>query len=345
MSLLALPLEIVHLIVDEHRDDIQTLLSCSLVSVHWLQASRSHILSRVNINLNVPRAKTFLGLLESPSCTFINCARKIYIFPYTEAGSEPFTQQAIVQLGKLSNVRSLCVQYHPNEVQKSTLDALATSFSKITALVLRSHFHSLCDAMEFAALFNQLEELNFDPYFLDAGAPPPSDFSPPPNLCSLHLHSLLQHKRWFPNSRGDRISTFAFSGLRKKQDVATLNGILRILSSNLRDLTLRFKTTEDLAVDLGHNTGLRRLTFAYPMRVVSTLSSLHAAPYLEYIACETYIFLSHIDTLIGLDELLADRATFPSLKTLATSTSSPHPHMPLCDALGVTIRDIRSTTG
>ncbi|KAJ7282795.1 hypothetical protein C8J57DRAFT_1499761 [Mycena rebaudengoi] len=353
MSLLNLPPEIVHLIVNESQDDKKVLLSCSLVSVSWLAASRSHTFANVVFTLSSPTAKTFLGLLESPFCSFTNSVRDLF-FPSLRAELE-FVLHAIVQLGRLSNVRTLRIQggdtFLP-EIPMPVLDTLAFTFPEITTLSVSDGFPSISDAVRFISHFIALENLDFTPYAYSTSSAPDisssfSHVSLPPNLRSLCfrfcLHSFRGSERsFFDNFSPGKITTLSLLGLRRENS-AVFHGILTVLGKQIRDLTIRFGIASgDFHVDLSNNSELRKLTIVFPRfprQFINTLSTL-SAPHLERISC----YIDRVLLPSGLDELLAERRVFPSLKTFSLFHSKPTLHMPLCSALGIVIRHTQLTT-
>ncbi|KAJ3775626.1 hypothetical protein FB446DRAFT_724463 [Lentinula raphanica] len=73
MSLLAIPFELVELIIDFLSDDPKTLATCSLVCLSWIPRTRHWLFRSVSIHLSCPRQpKQFLSLLIHPSSTILS---------------------------------------------------------------------------------------------------------------------------------------------------------------------------------------------------------------------------------------------------------------------------------
>ncbi|KAJ7585682.1 hypothetical protein C8J56DRAFT_754565, partial [Mycena floridula] len=71
------PQEIVEEVVGHAHNDLQTLISCSLLDKKWCSASRHHIFC--SITLSDETVNTLKQLLSSLDCTFTSVTRSVVI--------------------------------------------------------------------------------------------------------------------------------------------------------------------------------------------------------------------------------------------------------------------------
>ncbi|KAJ7755341.1 hypothetical protein DFH07DRAFT_1061042 [Mycena maculata] len=340
----SIPPEILNLIVEQHREDLKQLFSCSLVSKPWLQATRYYLFGEIILYLGGPYEARFLALLGHPLCTFATSVRKFWILPAQERELSKQVNENIAQLAKLTSVRTLRI-HRQKMIPPQTLSVLATTFKGVTTLLMAVRFPAFASAVQFMGSFPLLEEVFFEPVRTQPGDFP-SGIQMPARLRSVHLHSLCGHERWFADNRVPTLSTLSIENIRPLDDIPRLNEILEIFSTDLRHLTLRFasKTGDfDVQVNLQHNTQLRALEIDLSMltrrHVLPVISSLRA-PHVETIVWRNRrVFNLSADLWAGLDALLADRDAFGMLRSFTimakTAACNPRLLMPLCDALGI----------
>lgn len=337
-----------NLIIEHYSDDRKTLSSCSLVSKSWLQSTRYYIFGDIILHLGGSHESRFLALLGHPLCTFSTSVRKMWILPAQSTDLSKEVNDNIAQLGKLTSVRTLRI--HCQKIIPSrTLSALATAFKDINALVMMLRFHALSEAIRFMCSFPVLEEVHFEPVRTPPGDFPSADIQMPPQLRSLHLDTLRSHERWFADNRVATLSTLSILNIRPLDDVARLDEMLEIFNTSIRHLTLQFASQKgdfDVRMNLGHSTQLRYLEIDLSKltrrHVLHALASV-CSPHLETIVWRTRrSFNFSAELWSGLDTLLADRDTLPTLKKFVIMAPKPSMatlnlrlHMPTCDALGI----------
>ncbi|KAJ6594565.1 hypothetical protein B0H19DRAFT_1056835 [Mycena capillaripes] len=334
-----LPPEIVDCIADGNRGKKKALAASSLVCKAWLQSSRYHLFSEFDVYVGPDVGASFLKLLHHPLCTFVYCIRHISIYPGTpdEFGVAPLGDKSITGLAKLKHVSSLRIHNHRGLILTPTLALLASTFPEVTTLRLTNPFPSFNAAIEFVAMFPMLKSLDFYPWCADASSTTLPDAAPPPNLCSVQLHSPFKYLSWFSEHR-DHFTSLTLSDT-KTTDSPRVIEILAAFGSNpgalrmkiLNNVVQIFTGLDFGPVDFLSNTCLTSLELeipgAYPSILLRFLEDMHT-PNLRALTWNTgnrsqVVFETGV--YLKIDARIADRTAFKNLKELHFITNEATP--------------------
>ncbi|KAJ7137038.1 hypothetical protein C8R44DRAFT_869123 [Mycena epipterygia] len=286
-----LPPELVDLVISNLCGDLVTLRTCGLVSRDWLATSRHHLYDATYLpRHNLP---AFLDLLNSPYNTFFFRLRGLHAigFPYTD------TIQLYPVLPTFSYLRELHIygknlMFHNDALNPPLLPYL--EFLSLTTAI----FPSYPKLTAFLSQFPALRDLRLVNVACHADAGHNQQGILKLDLATLFITLGSGIMGWLKSS------DFSLHAPRLETDIRNLEPLfeeyLKSVSSNLRELTLKFHTESQLSIFsekpvLHSNAVLRSLKITHAFWI-SGDSYIRVSPGLGRILKK--LMHSHLDQLV-----------------------------------------------
>ncbi|KAJ6573829.1 hypothetical protein DFH09DRAFT_1151199 [Mycena vulgaris] len=304
---IALPLEIVELVVDNVFDVRDTLKACSLVSLQWAAASRLHLFHTTKLT-NAHSVETLIELLKSPLSTISRSIHQltVEVGPGFESDQAESCSLHLTRLSEICNtIDSLA--FVPEEPSFKALSEIFlppwSCFKLVRSMSFGPVLASPHSMFDFIASFPYLGMLEMDglywrpvaPFLVKHISPPP-----PPRLQALRLDCASGLVLgWLipasPESSAnlDVIPHYSLLDLRgiTNGQIISIARCIHASGAVLRDLSLSLRLTNEdfVRLDVSRNYNLRSI------RIEPDLS-FEALPHL---LCQlTSTSLEHIEVLM-----------------------------------------------
>ncbi|KAF7291951.1 hypothetical protein MIND_01220700 [Mycena indigotica] len=267
-----LPPELFDAIIEQARDDIATLNSCSLVCRSWLAISRHLTFGQIVFGLRPETVQGFLELIASPYATILPYIHAVELLGNDSSRGYQleWLDRIITVLANIPFLTALVLENISwNELVSATRDTLIDAFQQITRLDLRaSDFGSVAHLFRLVASKPRLRSLGCDN--LGWTDPDPTETVIAPRMLN-HLRLSGCYERdildWLlAQTSIPPISDLELGAVRP-EDTASIGNFLRRLGPRLRTLQLEFWSldpggdAEDFCahVDLSYNSSLHTI--------------------------------------------------------------------------------------
>jgi hypothetical protein len=241
--IMRLPPELILLILDCCKDDVATLITCSLVSRCWAAATRDHLFSYVHIKDGICDMANFMALMLNPSNSIQTAVRSIRIPILAKA--EPIVTLLMPNGMSLLGLEIPFVGSVMEPPRRRLLDTMATRFPNLTRLVLGNVYsQSNQSVIDFICQFRNLEVLSFSYSESDSVVTLPKlRFSP--RLIALSVKTvypaqLLKLLEQLINPENGVLSILALQIYFPSSDIQHVTQFIQSHSRTLKHLALHF---------------------------------------------------------------------------------------------------------